>query len=130
MTLTLGPVDSDGTIQADSCWRDANCRGFGRFASECPAGKEKELVLCYDYCDDGYNGVGSTCWQDCPDDFTHYGTLCMKPTAWWEENPDCPSGMTDIGIFCRKDRYGRGDGTAPICTDGEEKDGLLCYPQC
>jgi len=46
-------------------------------------------------------------------------------------SPDCPGGMTDIGVSCTKKSYGRGAG-APIhaCADDMEKGGALCYPKC
>ena len=46
-------------------------------------------------------------------------------------SPDCPGGMTDIGVSCQKPSHGRGVGV-PIhaCADDKEKDGLLCYPKC
>lgn len=46
-------------------------------------------------------------------------------------SPDCPSGMTDIGVSCQKRSYGRTAGT-PLhaCREGQERNGLLCYPRC
>ena len=45
-------------------------------------------------------------------------------------SPDCPSGMTDIGISCAKASYGRGAGEVLTCSSGLEMSGLLCYPPC
>jgi len=50
-------------------------------------------------------------------------------------SPDCPSGMTDIGVSCQKQSYGRGAGeplAMGICAPGLQKDpsGALCYPTC
>ena len=46
-------------------------------------------------------------------------------------SPDCPSGMTDIGVSCAKNSYDRGVGQ-PIntCPAGTEQVGALCYPLC
>src|SRR5208337_4277587 len=50
-------------------------------------------------------------------------------------SPDCPSDMTDIGVSCAKESYGRGAGK-PLemgtCAPGLQKDpsGALCYPAC
>lgn len=46
-------------------------------------------------------------------------------------SPDCPSGMTDIGVSCAKRTYDRGVGTIPTaCAGGMQYDTGLCYPQC
>ena len=45
-------------------------------------------------------------------------------------SPDCPAGMTDIGVSCAKQTYGRTIGFIPNCPAGHEKSGLLCYPKC
>ena len=38
--------------------------------------------------------------------------------------------MTDIGVSCQKDSYGRGAGSPLGCADGLEMSGALCYPAC
>ena len=38
--------------------------------------------------------------------------------------------MTDIGISCAKESYGRTAGTPLTCAPGEEYDAGLCYPPC
>ena len=50
-------------------------------------------------------------------------------------SPDCPQGMTDIGVSCQKQSYGRGAGeplAMGVCAPGLQKDltGALCYPTC
>jgi hypothetical protein len=46
-------------------------------------------------------------------------------------SPDCPSGMSDIGVSCTKQSYGRGVGTVPTqCQAGMEYDTGFCYPVC
>ena len=45
--------------------------------------------------------------------------------------PDCPDGMSDIGISCEKDSYGRGAGVSRLeCTNDQEEDAGLCYEAC
>lgn len=45
--------------------------------------------------------------------------------------PDCPAGMTDIGVSCQKQSYGRGVGTVPTsCAGGLQYDAGLCYTPC
>ena len=38
--------------------------------------------------------------------------------------------MTDIGVSCHKDSYGRTAGTPLGCAPDEEYDAGLCYPKC
>jgi len=38
--------------------------------------------------------------------------------------------MTDIGVSCQKQSYGRGVGKALVCTADQEENGTLCYNQC
>ena len=45
-------------------------------------------------------------------------------------SPDCPAGMTDIGISCAKKSYGRTAGKPLGCAKGLELSGALCYPPC
>ena len=46
----------------ETCWVKAYGRGVGKPISSCPADKEKDGLLCYPLCRDGYNGVGPVCW--------------------------------------------------------------------
>lgn len=46
-------------------------------------------------------------------------------------SPDCPAGMTDVGVSCAKQSYGRGAGTVPTgCGGGKENEAGLCYTPC
>jgi len=38
--------------------------------------------------------------------------------------------MTDIGISCAKDSYGRGAGDVLTCSNDEDEDAGLCYTPC
>lgn len=79
-----------------------------------------------------------SCWDDNP------STGCEKWGLMWYPkcktnfhnvaccicSPDCPPGMTDIGISCAKGTYGRGFGEPLGCAPGLEMSGALCYPPC
>ena len=82
-------------------WDEEKCK---RENGQC----EKEGALWYPKCKVGFHNVGCC--------------IC---------SPNCPADMTDIGVSCQKNSYGRTAGT-PLhaCPDGHEKDGALCYPQC
>ncbi|KAG2485882.1 hypothetical protein HYH03_015465 [Edaphochlamys debaryana] len=45
-------------------------------------------------------------------------------------SPLCPSGMTDIGVSCAKQSYGRTAGVPMICSSDLQQDAGLCYPKC
>ena len=60
-----------------SCEKQTYGRGVG-IPMTCPAGKEEDALLCYDYCEDGYDGIGPVCWGVCPSDTTACGALCLS----------------------------------------------------
>jgi len=84
---------------------DSYGRGVGKI-SKC-SNCAKCLGLYYKKCGDGFKEAGCN--------------IC---------SPKCPDGMSDIGVSCAKNSYGRGAGTSLSCKDGEEKDAGLCYPAC
>jgi len=163
-------------INLPFCWRQSYGNGAGE-PYTCPAGMERNGLLCYPTCKPGYAGNGPVCWQTCPAGFNDTGADCLKPSSYgrgagyviWDgdkcnrENPqgceksgalwyprckanfhavgccvcspDCPNGMSDIGVSCAKASYTRGAGQAlamGICRPGLQKDpsGALCYPTC
>ena len=79
---------------------------MGQMVSECAAGLEKAMDLCYPKCKPGYQGVKENCWSMCPPNFKTNGAYCMKPKS-----------------------IGRGWGSQKMCK-GCEKFGLLWYPKC
>ena len=87
----------------------------------CPIHWEKDGLLCYPPCRDGYNGVGPVCWKDCPDGYKNDGLTCRFPV--------------DIKT---KEHYGRGVGYVAWKKDkceaenaqGCEKNGAMWYPKC
>lgn len=70
-----------------------------------PEGCEKNGAIFYPVCKPGFHAVGCC--------------IC---------SPDCPSGMTDIGVSCAKDSYVRKT-LAPTCGDKQYNAGL-CYKTC
>ena len=105
--MAMTTVDKFTKEGPRSCWLKTKGRGFGHPLSACPKDKEKNLLMCYDKCKEGYTGVGPVCWQDCPKDFPYLlGPTCKKPAP-----------------------YGRGVGSFWKGKD-DEKWGLLWYPKC
>jgi len=69
---------------------------------------EEYGLVVYPKCKPGYHNVGCC--------------IC---------SPDCPNGMSDLGISCGKQTYGRGTGAIrDQCPDNEEEDAFLCYKKC
>jgi len=82
-------------------WHKSECE------SENPQGCEKNGLLYYPKCKEGFYAFG----------------CCVC-------SPDCVDGMTDIGVSCQKQSYGRGTGSPMICGNGKEEDAALCYDEC
>merc|ERR1719469_77557 len=68
---------------------------------------EKNGLLYYPKCHDSFHNVG----------------CCVC-------SPNCPTDMTDIGISCAKQSYGRTAGTPLICKPDEDESSGLCYTPC
>lgn len=91
----------------NNCYRRAQGRGVGIIPTSCAAGQERDGLLCYPYCDNGYSGLGPMCWSDCPaDNYSDWGMMCM-PSIKSGDNSDCPwydkCGLTfDKGIQKKK----------------------------
>ena len=100
-----------GTItgNTETCWLDSYGRTAGKPLSTCRPGEEKDGLLCYPECRDGYYGVGPVCWSYCPSDFRDDGAFCAKPGS-----------------------YGRGAGkmNKNNCGSDCEKNAGLWYPKC
>jgi hypothetical protein len=110
------------------CWQNCqqNFRNDGAFCFKTPAygrgagyipedkcknensqGCEKNGLLFYPKCKEGYHAFGCC--------------ICT---------PVCQKGMTDIGISCQKDAYGRGVGEPLRCDKEQDNDLGLCYKKC
>jgi len=68
-------------VWTEGCWKDAYSRGVGTIPDACP-NSEKDGLLCYPYCRDGYDGVGPVCWQNCPSGWRDDGAFCYKPDSY------------------------------------------------
>jgi len=107
------------------CYRQSFGRGVGVPLSTCTDGQQKDGLLCYPKCKEGYGGAGPVCWQYCPSGFRDDGAFCAKPAAYgrgggypWKFG----DGLNDNGMRGRCERdHGRG---------GCEKDGAIFYPKC
>ena len=68
--------------------------------STCGPDQEKNGLLCYDKCPDGYHGVGPVCWRDV------YGVGIGTPVLL----EDCPAGFRTDPLTCQKDLHCTGGG--------------------
>jgi len=105
----------------------------------CPAGYRDDGAYCYKLNPSYGRGVGYVHEDSCVNDNKDLG--CEKWGLLWYPkcksgyhnvgccvcSADCPSSMTDIGISCQKQSYGRGVGVIMGCAPGEEKQAWLCY---
>lgn len=79
----------------------------------------------------------SSCNNDNPQGCEKWGALYYPKCASGFSNfaccicsPNCPSGMTDVGISCAKNSYGRTAGIPLKCGPGQQLYGGICYPEC
>ncbi len=127
------------------CWKDSYGRGVGTIPAGCTSGKSNQAGLCYDDCKSGYSAVGPVCWASCPPGFPGW----MGGACRWKDTR-CPSGYTNVGLFCAltsagksappgfsgtfldpmKNSYGRGAGTIPTGCGNDQNDAGLCYTRC
>jgi len=114
----VGPVcwencPSDFRNDGAFCFKpQAYGRGVGYISiekcdQENSQGCELNGLLYYPKCSEGFYNVG----------------CCICSSV-------CPNKMTDIGVSCAKNSYGRGAGTLIECAKNKEKDGGLCYTSC
>ncbi|MDB4727917.1 RICIN domain-containing protein [Saprospiraceae bacterium] len=69
-----------GTDIGVSCTKKSYGRGAGKL-SDCRPGQERDGLLCYPKCKEGYHGVGPVCWQNCGPGWVNCGAGCAKSTA-------------------------------------------------
>jgi len=126
---------------------------------ECEDGYTGDGPVCWQNCEDGFTDTGADClkppsygrgagyvaWEgsECSDDNSN-GLGCEEQGLLWYPNcdpgfhgvgccvcsPNCGEGMTDIGVSCQKNSYGRGAGVPMECSDGLSEDAGLCYTPC
>ena len=129
------------------CWRSSYGRGAGRLFDSCPDDSpERDGLLCYPNCTEGYNGVGPVCWEKCSN-ISSFGFLCLdfqssiRSCPWYDKCgvfrrscSICPDNYYHFGCFCGRfqlrQSYGRGVGTSMICSNDLEQVAGLCYDKC
>ena len=93
----------------------ANYRNDGYWCFKpSPYGRDTFAIWDMEPCKRKYPSLGCEQWglfiyDKCKPNF-HNVACCIC-------SPDCPAGMTDIGISCQKGAYGRGAGTPLVCTE-------------
>jgi hypothetical protein len=149
-----GQEDNDGDGEGNVCdlIPDGNPaqlvtygRGVGMVADQSCFDQQMDAGLCYDYCAEGYHGVGPVCWKN--EELSYgrgVGTPLQSSCPGQEEDAGlcydyCASGFHGVGPVCWNDlpqSYGRGVGTIPsniftgACPAGKENDAGLCYVYC
>ena len=97
------------------CYKQSQPRGVKPLSLSCPAGTEKNGLLCYPKCRPGYSGNGPLCLQTCPQGFQDIGAFCQKPAAY---------GRGAGYVLWDKDKCNREN------SQGCEQNGALFYPRC
>ncbi len=116
-------------------------RGVGGVAGQSCGDQEMDAGLCYDYCSDGFHGIGPVCWNDLAQSYGRGVGTPLSSCPGQEKDAGlcydyCADGFHGVGPVCWNDlpgSYGRGVGTIPwggSCPDGKEKDAGLCYYYC
>jgi hypothetical protein len=140
-----GLMLTDGGLDESSCWKKAEVRQEVEWPSECPAGTERDGLLCFEECKDGFEkgGISGLCSRECPDEFNDDGLYCTKRDTYWTWggcrsgfhqdgafcSRDCPDGTTDIFFSCVKEDSYMVAPQVLQCKDGWDHEGL-CYPPC
>ncbi len=111
----------------------------------CASNEDLDAGLCYDRCQEGYDGVGPVCWKQAGSYGRGAGTIPGSTCGSGKEMdaglcyPVCNSGYHGVGPVCWNNQpasYGRGAGTIPTnifthaCPSGKEYDAGLCYTVC
>jgi hypothetical protein len=146
------PCKSGYKMVAGVCWQ-----------SSCPEGYRDDGAYCAKPAAYG-RGAGYALWDEDKCEDRNEATGCEKWGAMWYPkckegfhnvganicSPDCPDGMTDIGVSCQKKTYVQNSSnttpisyspfpalntpifTAPLntCPTGTERSGELCYEPC
>lgn len=122
------------------CWQDcpSGYRNDGAFCAK-PAAYGRGAGYPWKFGDSlNDSGMYSRCQRDhgagnCEKDGAIVYPKCkagFHKTGCCICSPNCPSGMTDIGVSCAKPSYGRGAGVPMKCAPGEQEDAGLCYTPC
>jgi hypothetical protein len=125
------PFDDEDLISFD---KDAKgTRIFSITPDTCPLNKpELDAGLCYEQCDEGYNGVGPVCWAKSKD----IGIGIIPDLQWYKEK------TTSWGsVGCTRGRSFRFSGyddcyeydlwkARQVCSEDRENIVGLCYRKC
>jgi len=112
------------------CWQDCppNFPDQGAFCAKPPAyGRGAGYPLwdeseCIAQNPQGCQQNGLLWYPLCAEGFYPFGCCICSPS--------CEDGMTDIGVSCAKNSYGRGAGVPLTCTTEQIYDAGLCYGAC
>ena len=123
------------------CWQDcpAGFRNDGAFCGK-PAAYGRGAGFAYAPLIESRDTARQRCEREhgagnCERNLEMYYPVCKAGFKEFGSNvctPVCPGGMTDIGVSCQKQSYGRSVGEGATCRAGMEQDfkGGLCYPTC
>ena len=123
------------------CWQ--NCpAGYRNDGGHCakPEAYGRGTGYAYNVFTEGRSAAQQRCERDhgagrCERNLEMFYPLCKSGYKEFGSNictPVCPAGMTDIGVSCQKQSYGRTVGEGATCDVASEQDfkGGLCYPKC
>jgi len=90
----------------------------------CKSNEQENVGLCYDLCNDGYNGIGPVCWGACPAGYNQCGALCLESSHCTEYLLEFLQPIMDV-VKAAFEREAEGvvEGVADIVTN-------LVYPIC
>jgi hypothetical protein len=121
-------VDPNKPIYQGSCWKRAYSRGVGKAIHSCPEGYEKQGLLCYPICKEGYTGFVTGCYQNCPLGWQDTGLICQKPSSY---NRREHSSQMECELHVTRPCEQVGDLWYPPCNENFVADGCcLCVPKC
>lgn len=110
------------------CWQNCpeNLRDDGAYCFKSTT-YDRPSYIDQDKCNNEHKDVGceeylGLWYPKCKSSFYNVGCCYCEPF--------CPDKMTDIGISCQKDSYGRGAGEPMTCSAEEVYDTGLCYNHC
>ncbi len=117
----------------DYCYRESYGRGVGAPLSTCHEDEDKNGLLCYPKCREGFHGVGPVCWERCPEDYTDMGVSCLRPAATEHitvKPSNCSPGFTNTGVACVNKKLDIKPISHSDCEPGLHREGAFCYSDC
>jgi len=90
----------------------------------CKSNEQENVGLCYDLCNDGYNGIGPVCWGACPAGYNQCGAMCLESSHCTEYLLEFLQPIMDVvEAAVEREAAGVVEGVADIVTN-------LIYPIC